>query len=653
MAIFTQRTTAQDISNRFRGLTGHQGGTGDSLHFEKRDPFADSATIRFRYLDSNRLYTLDSSIIDIYRKTQLKYDQDWLSNFGNASHSFIFTPMMKAGWDPGFHAYDIYAIKMEDTRFFTTSRPYTELNYLLGTGAEQQIQILHTQNIKPNWSFTFQYRLLNSPGTYKVQNTNHNNYRINTQYQSPNKRWTTYFVALGNSLQSSENGGIANDSFLHSKNPAFADRFNIPTNLGGDAPYSKDFFKTTLNTGNRYSDFELLLKQQYDFGVKDSLVSDSNVVYLFYPKIRFEYTGWYSQNIFRFYDDHPDTLFYRKNYGFLQNPDTVRVRDKWRQFTNDFSIYQFPDSKNQQQFFKVGVSFQTLSGTFDNGIKSYYNFMLHGEYRNRTRNRKWDVEANGVFYVNGLNGGDFSAYLSLKRSLGQKLGYLQLGFQDVNRTPSFIYTQQTSFPVSLVGNFKKENNIRLFGALEVPSQNLRIGANYYLLTNYSYFTDFYHAEQQSSLFNLLQLQIDKPFKLSPHWFIYLQATFQKTAGPAPLNIPLVFVRTRVAYEGRPFKNLSFTTGFDVRYTPPYKMDNYSPLLGQFFLQNAETLTNRPEIAAFFNFRIRTFTAFARMENLNTLDLENGFRFTESNHAAPLYAYPGLLLRLGIFWTFIN
>src|SRR4029078_2795229 len=119
---------------------------------------------------------------------------------------------------------------------------------------------------------------------------------------------------------------------------AYADRFNIPTNLGGDAPYSKDFFNTTLNTGNKSSDFELLLRQQYDFGVKDSLVSDSNVVYLFYPKIRFEYTGWYSQNIYRFYDDHPDTLFYRKNYGFLQNPDTVRVRDKWRQFTNDFSI---------------------------------------------------------------------------------------------------------------------------------------------------------------------------------------------------------------------------------------------------------------------------------------------------------------------------
>lgn len=649
------RLNGQDINNRIRGLSGagRGGGGSDSLKFEKRNPYEDSVTIRFRYLDSSRVYFLDSSITDFYRKTALKYDEDWLGNYGNASHSYIFTPILKAGWDPGFHAYEAYAIKMEDTRFFTSTRPYTELFYVLGSKAEQQIQILHTQNIKPNWSFTLQYRLLNSPGSYKVQNTNHNNYRFNTQYQSPNKRMNTYLVFMGNSLQSSENGGLVSDTFLQSKNQAYADRFNIPTNLGGDAPYSKDFFKTTLNTGNKYSDFEALIRQQYDFGIKDSLVSDSNVVYLFYPKFRFEYTGWYSQNIYRFYDDHPDTLFYRKNYGFLQNPDTVRVRDKWRQFTNDISIYQFPDSKNQQQFFKVGASFQSLTGFFDAGQKSYYNIFLHGEYRNRTRNRKWEVEANGQFYVNGLNGGDFSAFLSLKRFLSKKLGFLQMGFQDVNRTPSFIFTQQTSFPVNLAGNFNKENTVHLFASIEIPQQRLRLSGGYYLMSNYTYFKDFFHAEQQSSLFTLLQLSLDKPFQLSRHWVWYLNATFQQATGPSPLNLPIVFVRSRFAYEGRPFKNLNLTSGIDIRYTPPYNMDNYSPLLGQFFVQRQEKISNRPEIAAFLNFRIRTFTAFARMENLNSIDFTNGFRFTESNHAAPLYYYPGLLLRLGIFWTFVN
>jgi len=632
---------------------GARGGNNDSLKFEKRDPFSDSATIRFKYLDSVRIYTLDSSINDFYKKTALKYDHNWLGNFGNATESFIFQPILKPGFDAGFHSFDAYAIRTEDTRFFSSSRPYTELGYLLGSRAEQQIQILHTQNIKQNWSFGIQYKLLNSPGSYKIQNTNHNNYRFNTQYQSPNKRWNTYFIVLGNSLQSSENGGIVSDSFLMSKNPAYADRFNIPTNLGGDAPYSKDFFKTTLNTGTKYSDFEVLLRQQYDFGIKDSLVSDSNVVYLFYPKFRIEYTGWYSQNIYRFYDDHPDTIFYRKNYGFLQNPDTVRVRDRWRQFTNDFSVYQFPDSKNQQQFFKVGVSFQTLSGSFDGGVKNYYNLFLHGEYRNRTRNRKWDVEANGQFYVNGLNGGDFSAFLSLKRYLGEKLGFLQVGAQEVNRTPSFIFTQQTSFPVALSGNFNKENTIQLFAALEMPKLRLRVTGSYYLISNYTYFSDFFHADQESSLFNVLQLGLDKPFKLSKHWVLYLNATFQKTAGPTPLNLPIVFMRSRFAYEGRPFKNLMLSTGFDIRYTPPYYMDNYSPLLGQFFPQNQVKLSNRPELAAYANFRIRTFTAFGRVENLNSVDFTNGFRFTHSNFAAPLYAYPGLLLRLGIFWTFIN
>jgi hypothetical protein len=34
---------------------------------------------------------------------------------------------MKAGWDAGFHSFDIYKIKLEDTRFFNTTRPFTEL----------------------------------------------------------------------------------------------------------------------------------------------------------------------------------------------------------------------------------------------------------------------------------------------------------------------------------------------------------------------------------------------------------------------------------------------------------------------------------------------------------------------------------------------
>ncbi|HYH15768.1 MAG TPA: putative porin, partial [Flavisolibacter sp.] len=108
-----------------------------------------------------------------------------------------------------------------------------------------------------------------------------------------------------------------------------------------------------------------------------------------------------------------------------------------------------------------------------------------------------------------------------------------------------------------------------------------------------------------------------------------------------------------AFEGNFFRNLFLSTGLDIRYHTPYKQDHYFPLIGQFAYQDTTTIRNRPDIHAFFNFRIRSFQAYVRAENLNTLDYNNDFTFTRHNFAAPDYPYPGLVIRLGIFWSFVN
>lgn len=213
----------------------------------------------------------------------------------------MFSPKFNTGFDPGLHAYDIYEWKIEKVRFFNTTRPYSEINYQLGSRVEQIIELTHTQNLKPNWNAAFQYRLINSPGYFKSQKTNHNNYLLSSRFQSVNKRYNNYFVALVNKIQSGENGGIV-DTFNYLNSSVYKDRFNIPTKLGGDDPFSSNFFTTKINTGNKYSEFTLLLRQQYDLGKKDSLVMDSTVVPLFYPRLRFEHTFQLEQNKYIFQD---------------------------------------------------------------------------------------------------------------------------------------------------------------------------------------------------------------------------------------------------------------------------------------------------------------------------------------------------------------
>jgi hypothetical protein len=647
----------KDIGNRLpnagnRG--GGQPGGGDTLR--RRDNNEDSITIRYYYLDSTRAFTFDSSIRDFTLRFPIPATHIYLGNTGTATRSLLFAPPARAGFDPGFHAFDVYKLTVEQARFYNTTRPYTELGYMLGARAEQMIDILHTQNIRPSFNASFRYRLINAPGVFKNQKTNHNNYLFTTWYQAPRKRYNNYFVLANNRLQASESGGIRNDQ-NYLDDPDFADdRFLIPAKIGGETQASRNPFNTILSTGNRYSEFTVFMRQQYDVGRKDSIVTDSTVIPLFYPRLRFEHNLRYGTYDYHFRDELADSTFYKDTYGITlrDRMDTLLLTDNWREITNDFSIYQFPDAKNLRQFIKAGIELQLLRGKFSGGDESLYNLMAHGEYRNRTRNAKWDMLGFGRLYINGYNAGDYHAYISLERSLGKRLGTLQAGFESINRSPSYIYNQQSSFYLDAPKDFGKENTTHLFARLRNDALRLRVGADYYLISNYLYLNGYYQLQQEGALFNVLRLSALRTFRLMKNLNWHAELYLQQKTGNAQVNFPALYTRNRVAYEGNfGFKNLNFSGGLEIRYHTPYNADNYSPVLGQFFYQDTVRISNLPDVHAFVHFRIKSFSAFARLENLNTARTLDGFGFTNNNLAAPDYPTPGMFLRFGIFWSFVN
>lgn len=649
-----------DIMRRIpRGGGGMgRGSTGARDSLQHRDSAKDSITINFRFIDSSRLQKFDSSIFDFTNR----YPQPWsnvhLGNQGTASNSLLFLPIGQSGWDHGFHAFDVYNFTLAETRFYNTTRPYSEVGYLLGGQGEQMINLVHTQNVMPNWNVGVQYRLINSPGYFQNQNSNHNNYRISSWYQSKNKRYQNFFVLLGNKLQVSENGGIRLDgNYLDSI--SYAQRSTIPTQLGPNQAGSRNFFNTNITTGTKYTNATYLLRQQYDLGQKDSIVTDSTVIPLFYPRLRLEHTLAYNTYHYRFLDESPDSTYYASRYSFagLKPNDRIFVRDMWKELQNDFSIYTFPDAKNPQQFFKVGAMLQNLSGSFDTGLvnKSYYNLALHGEYRNKTRNQKWDVEAFGKFIVNGLNAGDYDAYASLKRLISKRVGFLQVGFQNVNRSPSFIYDPLSSFNFTNTGSdFNKENYTHIFASLQRPEKKFVLSGSYYLFTNYTYFRDVYIPDQASSLFNVLRVSLQREFRLGKRFNWRTWTILQQRAGDGPVNLPLITTRNQVGYDGNlGFKNLQMSTGIEVRYFTPYKAPRYSPVTGQFYFQDDTTISmNLPELTAYLNFRIKSFTAYLRVENLNSFEPGKG-SFTGNNILIEGYPSPGMNIRLGVFWSFVN
>jgi hypothetical protein len=303
----------------------------------------------------------------------------------------------------------------------------------------------------------------------------------------------------------------------------------------------------------------------------------------------------------------------------------------------------------------VGAAFQNIDGEFNTGESSFYNVYGHAEYRNRTRNGKWDIEAYGKLYFTGLNAGDYQAQASLQRDAGKLLGYLKVGFENVNRTPSFIFDRRSSFYLyDPSRDYKKENTAHLYASLFQPRLKLQLTGDYYLLTNYTYVTNFYQLQQESALFNVLKLGVQKTIRIGRNWNWHADVYFQQVIGSAPVNLPLIFTRNRIAYEGNfGFRNLDIALGAEVRYHSAYKADDYSPVLSKFFYQDRITIRNTPDIAAYVHFRIKGIKLYFRAENLNTARNLDGFGFTNNNLAAPNYPYPGLVIRFGVFWSFVN
>jgi hypothetical protein len=630
---------------------------------ERRDYSDDSLQVEVYYMNTVKPSTLDTTITDYTTRFPIPSTHVYLGNDGSATRSLLFTIPPRIGWDPGFHSHDVYKLALENVRFYNTAKPYTELGMLIAAQQEMMVDVLHTQNIRPYWNISFQYRLLSAPGIFRNQKNNHNNIQFTSWYQSPNKRYNNYFVLLTNKVQASENGGIKSDEdYLN--DPLFQrSRFTIPTNLGGDPNSAPNPFDISIITGRKDKEFNFILRQQYDLGKKDSLVTDSTVIPLFYPRLRFEHTLKYGSYNYSFRDipsagqvnNTPDSIYYDSLYNILiPKGDSVFFEERWKEVSNDFSIYQIPDPKNLQQFVKLGVELQLINGTLQRSNPSLYNIIAHGEYRNRTKNQKWDINAFGRLYTAGNNSGDYHAFVSLQRLLSKELGTLQVGFENINRSAPFFYDQRSSFHLDTTNKtFGKENTLHFFAGYYIPKLGLQLNGDYYFVTNYLYLNGYNDLQQESAVFNLLRVSGAKNFRLNRSWNLHSEVYVQQKAGGAQVNVPVFYTRNRIAYERKVFRNLNISTGIEVRYNTPYKADNYSPVLGQFFYQDTMTISNRPDIHAFLHMRIRTFKAYLRLENLNTMSTNGGFGFNRNNMAAPYYPTPGLFMRFGIYWAFVN
>src|SRR5207248_1039385 len=115
----------------------------------------------------------------------------------------------------GNHTFDPYLWNAQSVRYYKTNKRYSDLNYHLSGGKEQQISITLAQNILQNWNAGIDFGRLGSLGFLSNGRTFITNFDFFTWYHTPDQRYNAFISATWNSIKNEVNGGLANDSLYN------------------------------------------------------------------------------------------------------------------------------------------------------------------------------------------------------------------------------------------------------------------------------------------------------------------------------------------------------------------------------------------------------------------------------------------------------
>lgn len=612
-----------------------------------KDWVDEAAKIYYQKLHSLLKYQPDTALSSFHRRSFL---YPWYSNTGNSGSPVVnrfFTPEYRTGPTLGYHAFDPYRFILDSLNYYNTTRPYSQFAYQLGSKAEQQIALLHTQNIKPYWNFSLQYRKINSPGFYKIQRTTTDNAAFTTNYSSPDQHYRLNAAMVYNKEQNDENGGIVADSFLSLSN--YSTRSVIPVRFQ-DATYSSR--RSPITTFLR--DAGLLLEHSYTVGKADTTYNKDSTQYDYQliPKFRITHRLQTETQKYQYKDMSPDSLKYTGIFesGFGAE-DSVLMEQKWFYMDNSLLLNGFVGKEGKQLELNAGIGIRVdrfateyVSGETVNSFISNY---LQGSIKKEAlQEKQWNYEGFAKFYFTGQAAGNFMVNASVGKDISKRLGALNIGFQQELNNAPYNYTIYRNAYYNREKNYAKESITRVFASWNIPHWKLGAGVRNYLIANYIYINQQQEFSQYTSAFNIMQLWINKRFKFG---IVMLdnEVAYQQKTGAAPVNVPALMGRHKLSIETLAFKKaLQLAMGIDVLYHTPYSSAGYSAFFNRFYYQDAVVITNYPEVALFFNFKVKNFRAYVMADQLQQL-------FTENNMTSPLYPMQNFMIRFGFNWVMIN
>ena len=607
---------------------------------------------------------------------------NYLGNLGSPRMSRIFFDRKEESQFFFTDPYDQSVLRPEDVTFTNTFSPYTNLTYyksFQNRNSEERFKSYFAINANKRLGFGFYIDYLYGRGMYNNQSTAFFNGGLFASYRGD--KYDMHFIFNNDNLKMRENGGIADDRYI-----------TDPLGMAeGKKQYQSTDIPTVLNkVWNHNTSYHTFLTHRYNLGFYrekvDSLTNDKlsaandsiETIKEFVPVTSFIHTLELDFNGRKYItqDDAQNRQYFEHTYfgndsidqnrrTSLRNTFGISLREGFNKYakagltaflTHEYRDFTLPDSTDVPdqriiKHYKENVVYVGGELLKEQGKLLHYKVL--GEYAVAGEDAgQFRLEGNGDLNINLLGDSvrlDVNAYIKnlnpvfyyrnfhskhywwdnsdlskiMRTRVEGKLNFNRLGTTlraGVENIKNYTYLANTSVPVTNsngeIISFKNNaavrqhsGNIQVFTAM--LQQKLKLGI---------FHLDGEVAYQKSSEQSILPLP-----ELSAYGNLYLHAGLVKNV-------------------------LKVSLGADVRYFTKYNAPDYSPVIGQFYLQNPENtvaIGGCPMVNVYANLHWKRTRIFVMMYNVNQ-NTGNSRYFL-----APHYPISPRLLKLGISWNFFD
>ncbi len=509
----------------------------------------------------------------------------------------------------------------EQTPFFKTPTPYSDLSYMNGISQGQVANAVFATNINKQLNVAAGYRGLSSLGLYKHSVSSSGRFFGSLNYQSKNNRYKLKFYYYTYEKTNEENGGLKDPAQFEQAGSDYSDRSRINVNLSDAENQTK---KRRLYIDNAYG----ILKNKF------ILINQ--------------------------------TTYRNRMYNFTQNTPAEILGD------STHTAGAVNDSVYLKEFDNLaGVKFNINNFKLQTGIRYIYQFYSFDSIK----------QLNGQTFPKFLEYQDISVDSKLKLHLGKLLLDGRLNIAVSNNLAGYYLKAKAKY--KLPGNFKLTANLISISKRpdfkyilyqsaydkynwyhpdydNVLTQKLQAGishnkwgklsVNQIIVNNYTYFGQDSLPRQDATGIKYAAIKYQKDFRYKK-WGVSTDLQWQKVLdGQDLLSLPDFIVRGSLYFSNYYYQhNLYVQTGVTAKYFNAFYAKAYNPVLADFIVQNNQKIGAYPIIDYFVNFKIKRFRFYFKLEHLNAILKQEHPDY----YAAPLQPYRDFSIRFGLRWIFFN